>query len=83
MIAPSPDWFVGVDSISLIENNNWVEEKTISLTLFDAGTDSGESYSSQNENTNPTELISKLEASDIGVNEGLPAVGTLIFSRID
>ena len=36
MIAPSPDWFVGVDSLNLIENGCWVTNKVVTLYGFDA-----------------------------------------------
>jgi hypothetical protein len=32
MIAPSPDWFVGVDSFSLIENGLWTSNKVVTLS---------------------------------------------------
>ena len=41
MLAPSPDWFVGVSGFSLMENNEWIIEKKVDLYVYDAGTDSG------------------------------------------
>jgi len=29
MLAPSPDWFVGVSGLDLIENGDWVAEKVV------------------------------------------------------
>ena len=31
MIAPSPDWFVGVHDLGLIESGDWVDEMTVDL----------------------------------------------------
>lgn len=62
MIAPSPDWFVGVDSLSLIENDEWVFTKTVTLYGFDAGTDSGASYSSPDLVTTPRGIITRFTA---------------------
>ena len=31
MLAPSPDWFVGVSGLNLIENGSWVSEKVVQL----------------------------------------------------
>lgn len=31
MVAPSPDWFVGVDSMSLVEDGHWVSERVVPL----------------------------------------------------
>ncbi|MFK5981971.1 MAG: spondin domain-containing protein [Flavobacteriaceae bacterium] len=62
MIAPSPDWMIGVDSLSLLnENGEWVDEMTIDLYPYDAGTDDGTDYNSSNQDTNPQEGISSLQ----------------------
>lgn len=44
MIAPSPDWFVGVSGVSLRENEAWRQEVVVNLDPYDAGTDSGTTY---------------------------------------
>lgn len=47
MIAPSPDWFVGVAGLSLVgEDGEWIQEQTVPLRGFDAGTDSGVDFTS-------------------------------------
>ena len=79
MLAPSPDWFVGVGGLSLIENGDWVAEKTIALVLYDAGTDSGRSFRSRNSDTRPQEPITRLEG--FPVESGAP-FGTFTFVRI-
>ncbi|MBX2828690.1 MAG: spondin domain-containing protein [Flavobacteriaceae bacterium] len=62
MIAPSPDWMIGVNSVDLLDiNGNWKDEIVIDLYPIDAGTDSGTDYSSGNMNTNPQEPISSLQ----------------------
>src|SRR5262249_26412924 len=53
MLAPSPDWFVGVSGLSLRENGTWLPQVTADLHVFDAGTDSGTSYDSPNLVTQP------------------------------
>jgi len=59
MIAPSPDWMVGINSISLLDNNgNWENEISIDLYPYDAGTDNGMDYTSTNMNSDPQEPIS-------------------------
>jgi len=60
MIAPSPDWYLAVVNINLLENEEFVDEKSINALLYDAGTDSGTDYTSSNEITNPQEPISQL-----------------------
>lgn len=60
MIAPSPDWYLAVVNINLLENQEFVKEKVVTASIYDAGTDSGTDYTSSNEITNPQESISKL-----------------------
>ena len=55
MVAPSPDWFTGVSALSLLEGGQWVEELTVELFAYDAGTDSGTTYNSANDPTSPRE----------------------------
>ena len=60
MIAPSPDWFVGVSGLGLYENGEWVSHKVVELAPYDAGTDSGASYNSANLATDNPEPIFKI-----------------------
>lgn len=54
MITPSPDWLVGVNSLNLYEDSAFVNEKTVVLYGYDAGTDIGTTFSSPNNPTDPT-----------------------------
>lgn len=56
-VIPSPDWFVGVDSLNLCEAGQWKEEVALNLHPLDAGTDSGFTFSSPNFPTMPPENI--------------------------
>lgn len=54
MIAPSPDWVAQINSVKLTDNNNdWITELSIDVYASDAGTDSGTTYGSSNNDTNP------------------------------
>jgi hypothetical protein len=57
MIAPSPDWFVGVHDLDLCDGTTWIKSVTRDLFPYDAGTDSGLKFRSANDNTNPKEKI--------------------------
>ncbi len=58
MVAPSPDWFVGVTDLSLIgPDGEWVEEQTVVLDGFDAGTDSGVDFTSPDAVTRPRGVV--------------------------
>jgi hypothetical protein len=81
MIAPSPDWFVGVSGLSLLEKGGWVDEQVVDLYLFDAGTDSGTSYASANAATTPPVLISPIDDSVLSGSS--KSFGTFTFTRID
>lgn len=62
MIAPSPDWMVAINSISLLDaDENWIDELTLDLYPYDAGTDNGTDYTSSNMDTNPKEPISSIQ----------------------
>ena len=79
MIAPSPDWFVGVHGVSMVENGQFVDDLTIQLFAYDSGTDSGANFTSPNQNTNPQQPISLLTA---GPFTGATALGTFRFERL-
>lgn len=59
-IVPSPDWFVGVDSINLCDGDQWKENVSLVLFPYDAGTDSGFTFSSPNFETIPQEKITQV-----------------------
>ncbi len=45
MLAPSPDWFIGVNSIELCNGTTWVtESKSYDLIGYDAGKRSGDTW---------------------------------------
>ena len=58
MLAPSPDWFVGVRDVDLLRGDGWVDRLELDLGNYDAGTDSGTGFRSPNADTNPAETIS-------------------------
>lgn len=82
MLAPSPDWFVGVSGVPLFEDGNWVESLTIQVYSIDAGTDSGASYSSSNIDTNPAEPIFEIIGDPFLNGNELGAVGSFGFARL-
>ena len=86
MLAPSPDWFVGVSGLSLLdEDGNWKENETVELRLYDAGTDDGATFNADNANSDPAEPISLLtsESGHTDFRNGEPAVGTFLFEKLD
>ncbi len=59
-LVPSPDWFVGIDSLNLCEGDNWIENISLDLYPYDAGTDSGFTFSSPNFETIPQDKITQV-----------------------
>lgn len=41
MLGPSPDWFVGTNGESLLQDDLWVQSKSVDLPLWDGGSKSG------------------------------------------
>ena len=83
MIAPSPDWFVGVDSYDLCGINGWKEKVTMDLLPWDAGTENGQTYSLNNRATDPVDVIMPIISnsnSDIGQHANI-TFATVTFTR--
>ena len=85
MIAPSPDWFVGVDSYDLCGMNGWKENVTMDLLPWDAGTDSGRSFTTEDMATNPVDVIKRITSSSdtqMGADAD-NAFATVTFTRVE
>lgn len=80
MIAPSPDWFVGVSGLSLIDaEGNWIDNLVIELYPYDSGTDDGSHYKSSNADSVPKEPIKNF--TSVAPFSDKP-IGTLTISRV-
>ena len=78
MIAPSPDWIAQINNLKLTDaSDNWLTSISVDVYATDAGTDSGITYDSANDDTDPADNISSLE-------DTLPfsdqIVGTFVFT---
>ena len=81
MIAPSPDWIVGLANIELLENGEFINTKTIDVRTYDAGTDSGTTFTAEDTDTQPRELISSpVDQQFITASE--TPFGTITIERI-
>lgn len=79
MLAPSPDWFVGTNAQVLRDDGGWINEIAVDLNVYDAGTDSGTTFTSPNANTNPQEPIALLDDFPF---QNAPPVGTYAFTLL-
>ena len=79
MIAPSPDWFVGVSGLSLLDGSGeWVASRTVDLYAWDAGTEDGTEFDLDNVATSPQGVITNLRGVGKFSNE---KIATLILTR--
>lgn len=81
MVAPSPDWFIAVNSVNLRTdntaiNNGWKDTFTLDVFAYDSGTDDGTDYGSANIVSNPRIPVFKLENAPINGNR----MGTITFT---
>ncbi len=83
MLAPSPNWFVGVSGLNLWQGTAWADSLTIELHLYDAGTDSGTSYGSVNQVTNPPVGIFRIDEFPALVDGEIRPFGTFTLVRQD
>ena len=86
MLAPSPDWFVGVNSLRLYDDEDgWVTNLEIPLRVYDAGTDSGTRFLSGDIDTNPADLVTRLTSSptDTDFVRGENTIGSFVIERVE
>lgn len=79
MLAPSPDWYVAIINQNLLENGKFVDEKTVDALTYDAGTDSGITFTSSNEATDPRVPISVIDTPPIGNGK---TIATVKFEKL-
>ncbi len=89
MIAPSPDWFIGIDSMPLIENNAWITNRTLAVKVYDAGSDDGATFATANLPSTPRQLIELLSTpnSETDFNQGVhvqteQSIGTMTIELV-
>ena len=82
MVAPSPDWFVGVSGLSLLDTQGeWLASPhTVDLFPYDAGTEEGTEFDMDNAATSPQGTITSLRGTGKFSNE---LIARLTFKRVD
>ncbi|CAN5267035.1 hypothetical protein BH09BAC2_BH09BAC2_01360 [soil metagenome] len=87
MIAPSPDWFMGIHDVNLYENNKWKDELTVNIFTYDAGTEDGNVFGYDNPDTFPQQPIILLTPSIASVlangNTSIGPMATVKFTKIN
>ncbi len=84
MIAPSPDWFIAVENVSLLQNGSFVDNLTVDAVAYDSGTDDGATFSSPNADTDPAENISEITTAPLGNGTTVsPPMAMFTFFKVD
>ena len=86
MIAPSPDWFVGVHDFNLCNTTTgkWLDSRKRDLPPYDAGTDSAIIFVHSNTPTMPREtiqLITNNTEGSLKSDKPLRGFGTFTFQK--
>ena len=80
MIAPSPDWFVGVHDLALLDDQGaWQEDIVVTLYPYDAGSDDGVDYASADIEPATHHPIALLSGQASFSTE---PIGTFTFTRV-
>lgn len=82
MLAPSPDWFVGVHDRPMFVDGFWVQRVEVDLSNYDAGTDSGSTWTSSNADTNPALVISGPRDGAFAAAAAEGRFGRIIIERL-
>jgi hypothetical protein len=82
MVAPSPDWFVGVHDLDLSADGDWAAERTVVLYPYDAGTDDGATYSAPDLAARPHAAIAPLEGAPVAHLGRVAPFGQFVFRRL-
>ena len=85
MIAPSPDWFAGLNSYNLVQTGKWVNDITVDIYGYDAGTEDGDVFGYNNPATYPQQYISYLTPANASViangNSSIAPFATVRFIK--
>ncbi|MFK8030879.1 MAG: spondin domain-containing protein [Gammaproteobacteria bacterium] len=86
MIAPSPDWFIGVDALNLYPDGAWITALEVPLVMYDGGTEEGLIPSGSNPPTSPKEPVSHITYNTATGNYersvGIDVVGSFTFELL-
>ena len=85
MLAPSPDWFVGVSALTLMtKDGTWKEREVVALRVYDAGTDDGAGFTAEDADSDPHVPIVRLtsESGETDFTDGGDPVGAFVFEKL-
>ncbi len=83
MIAPSPDWFVSISNLSLMKNGQWINDMTVPLYVYDAGTDRGMDFSNMPDYPQtPPQSIKMITGKPFFVNGSPKPIAQMRLQRV-
>ncbi|OWP62533.1 hypothetical protein CDA63_13575 [Hymenobacter amundsenii] len=84
MIAPSPDWFAALEDENLLgTDGQWLAERRVPARAYDAGTDSGATFTAPDQVMLPASVIAPLLLPPAaGTAPNGPPLGTWHLERI-
>ena len=80
MVAPSPDWFAGVTRLDLRDGDGFVDSITVDLFAYDAGTEDGTMFSTDNPDTDPQGTIAMVDQA--ALFGGTAPIGRATITRV-
>ena len=84
MIAPSPDWVVALRDFPLFQNGEFIESAIQQFSPYDTGSDSGETFRSDNQDTQPRQPITAITDGVLLNEDGtINSLGIWRLQRID
>lgn len=83
MIAPSPDWYVAVVNVNLYDDSRFSDEKIVNAIAFDAGTDNGSTFTSDDLDADPQQPIALIKDPPLGNGSTVsPIIATVTFTKL-
>ena len=77
-VDPTPDWFVGVSGLELLNDQGlWVRAHAVDLFPWDAGTEEGEGFDADGQDTDPAEAVGSRQGVGVFTNA---RIATLEFT---
>jgi hypothetical protein len=78
MVAPSPDWFVGVHNLPMIVAGQWRPTFSVELLAYDAGTDNGATFTAPDIEAEPHTAIGFVQ--EVPLNQA--PLGRFVFTLL-
>lgn len=89
MIAPTPDWFIGLAGVSMIdEQSEFVSDVSMNVGAYDAGTEEGVAFSLDNLDAIPHVQVERITTAtspftSTSTTEISPSLATITLTKVD